>query len=87
MLSPLEVIQRISPGTLIIITSKRVAKARPSREIVRYQSSTINRELREPQYQIEVTQNQFRENSKGQLEEKETKMRFFERNIESITII
>ena len=92
MLTPIEVIKRIPAGTLIVITSKiapGTRRAVPAREIVRYQSHTFNTNFRpdSQQYQIEVTQNQFRENSKGELSEKETKMRFYERNIASITVI
>ena len=90
-MSPIEILKRIPAGTLIVITSKAapLSRAVPVREVVKYQSHTFNANFRQgsQQYQIEVTQTQFRENEKGDLTEKETKMRFYERNIESITII
>ena len=92
MLSPIEVLKRIPAGTLIVITSKiapGTRRAVPAREIVKYQSHIFNDNFRQDsqQYQIQVTQNQFRANEKGELTEKITKMRFYERNIESITVI
>lgn len=92
MLSPIEVLKRIPAGTLIVITSKiapGTRRAVPAREIVKYQSHKFKDNFRQDsqQYQVEVTQSQFRANEKGELTEKITEMRFYERNIESITVI
>lgn len=92
MLRPIELLKRIPKGTLIVITSKTAPGTRqavPAREVVRFQEFSFNDKFKESlqQYQIDCTQSQFRKDEKGVLTEKETKMRFYENNIESITVI